>query len=76
VKVYCDRLATVTITRNGRITCPKCEGECVPSTAYIHMWNCVRCGRGWERVPDRTANDSEAEEFLIRKHDTERGRDL
>jgi ribosomal protein L37AE/L43A len=74
IKVYCDRLATVTIHKDRTahtdappmFLCPKCGGNCsFNSKLAVPMWDCRLCGRGWERVPDSIQTAREAEQWLI-----------
>jgi ribosomal protein L37AE/L43A len=66
IKVYCDRLATVTVNQLNEFLCPKCQGKCsFNSKLAVPMWDCRLCGRGWERVPDSIQTAREAEQWLI-----------
>jgi len=63
-KVYCDRLGEVVVSEAGQIECPKCRGVCNWSNE-MKMFNCTRCGRGWEKVPAHVTTEREAEQWLI-----------
>jgi len=68
MKVYCDRLAEVTVNVAGFFQCPKCGGTCtryVGTSPYkVNWYDCQTCLRGWEVVPDEIETAREAEEFL------------
>lgn len=70
IKVYCDRLGIVTLKKDPQakeyINCPKCEGTCRYNDRS-EMWNCGKCGRGWEAVPMSITNDEAAKDYLIHK---------
>lgn len=66
MKVYCDRLAEVMVnTKNNTFKCPKCEGNCFKSTKKENWWDCYRCGRGWEKVPNKIMTEAQAEVYLM-----------
>lgn len=65
MKVYCDRLATVTVdAKTNSFSCPKCRGVCVWSDKR-KMYDCLQCARGWEQVPDDTKTEDEAMQHCI-----------
>lgn len=56
-----ERIATVPCTQLGQIECPKCKGIC--DQKYINHkreWNCKKCGRGWNEVPEWVKTVEEA----------------
>lgn len=59
-----ERIAEVVITESGKIGCPKCGGVCIerPRHGPRREWDCRKCGRGWEELPDRV-------ETLAQAHD-------
>lgn len=59
MKVYCDRIAKVSMNTHGQIECPKCHGICNLDPVRF-VFNCSKCGRGWKQVPDHVTQDSEA----------------
>ena len=68
MKVYCDRLAEVMLnTKTQQFCCPKCEGQCIKDKIKPDWWDCVRCGRGWEQVPNHITTAAQAESYLLEK---------
>lgn len=63
ITVYCDRVSIVRLN-NNRIDCPKCEGQCIEIDTLVRSFDCTRCLRRWEQVPNRCKNNEDAEKYL------------
>ncbi len=64
-----ERIATVSVTQLGQMECPKCQGVCDERSPENRShpkkrreWDCTRCGRGWNEVPDDVESVDDAHE--------------